>query len=68
MHAVAVRSGILSCKKTKSFLRTKGTIVTLNLISVANTVLVPFDEIYIGFFGKNEFADRLAGSVGWRSF
>ena len=46
----------------------KDTMVTLNLISVANTVLVPHDEVYIGFFGKNELADRLAGSVGWRSF
>ena len=68
MHALAVRSGIRSCKKTRSFLRTKGTMVTLNLISVANTVLVPLDEVYVGFFGKNELADRLAGSVGWRSF
>ena len=40
--------------------------VTLNPISVANTVLVPLDEVYVGFFGKKERADRLGGSVSWR--
>ena len=39
-----------------------------NLLSVVNLVLVLLDEVYIGFFGKNELADRLAGSVSWRSF
>ena len=42
--------------------------MTANFISVVNTVFVPLDEVYVGFFGKNEIADRLAGSIGWRSF
>ena len=42
--------------------------MTANLISVVNTVFVSLDEVYIDFFGKNELADRLAGSVGRRSF
>ena len=40
----------------------------LNLIPFVNTVLVPPDEVYVGFFGKNELVDRLHGSAGWRSF
>ena len=42
--------------------------MTLNLISVVNPVLLLIDEVYLGFFGKNEHADRLAESVGWRLF
>ena len=43
--------------------------MTLNLIFVANTILVPLDEVYVGFFfGKSELKDRLAGYVGWWSF
>ena len=42
--------------------------MTLNLISIVNSVLVTLDEVYIGFSGKNENADGLAGFVGWRSF
>ena len=39
--------------------------VTLNLISVVNPVLDPFDEAFIGFSSKNKHADQLAGSVAW---
>ena len=58
MYAVAVRQDTLSCKNKSSFLRTYGTIMTLNIIPVVNTVLVPLDEVYVGFFGKNELANR----------
>ena len=42
--------------------------MTVNLISVLNPVLVPLDEVYVGFFSQNENEGRLAGSVGWTSF
>ena len=42
--------------------------MTPNLLSVANTVSVSTEDVYIGFFDKNEQADRLTGSVGWRAF
>ena len=38
--------------------------MTLDLIPVVVTVQVPLDEVYVGFFGKNEHTDRFAGSVG----
>ena len=40
--------------------------MTLNLISVVITVLVTLDKVYVCFFDKNEPADRLAGSDGWK--
>ena len=43
---VVVRQGALSCKKTRSFLGTLGTMMTPKLISVVNLVLVPLDEVY----------------------
>ena len=42
--------------------------MTINLIYVLKTVSVPVDEVYVGFIGKNELADRLIESVSWRSF